>query len=336
MMAARMTPYRRLPGRARRLFGTSTLWYAYDHLLLVNQQSFSETYHRFYFRDIQSISTHRNDRGSVWWALLALASILVVVPAVAMFVAGAPWRWVWSVPAGVLLISLGVHWWRGTTCTCHMRTILQDVEIAPLRRVRWVRSALAIIEPLIEMSQGPFDRALLVEQVEVPGERGGDQAPPVRSIVPPPPPLPRGTARLQMVLCFLFLTDAAVTSGQILLPSKFFTALGAILALAEFGVVIAALTRQKSTLMGRSLRPFTWAAFGVLCLAAMTAWIANVVAAMNSAVEGTPVGTPVATAAPSEVYFVYVLVYVVVGIFGLTLIRRLQFESEHRWLNLKG
>jgi uncharacterized MAPEG superfamily protein len=62
----------------------------------------------------------------------------------------------------------------------------------------------------------------------------------------------------------------------------------------------------------------------------MTAWIANVVAVMNSAVEGTPVGTPAATAAPSEVYFVYVLVYVVVGIFGLTLIRRLRFGSEHR------
>ena len=331
-MAARTTPYRRLPGRARRLFGVSTLWYADDHLLLVSQRSFSETYHRYYFRDIQSISTHRNDRGSVWWALLALASILVVFPAVAMFVSGAPSRWAWSVPAGVLLISLGVHWWRGTTCTCHMRTILQGVEVAPLRRVRWVRGALAIIEPLIEGSQGPLDRALLVEQVQVSGERGSGPAPPVRSIVPPPPPLPRGTARLQSVLCYLFLTDAVVTSGQILLPSGSLAALGAILALAEFGVVITALTRQKSTLMGRSLRPFTWAAFGVLCLAAITAWIANVVAAMNSAA----VGTPAAPTAPSAVYIVYVIVYVVVGIVGLTLIRRLRFESEHRWLNLKG
>ncbi len=335
MMAARTTPYRRLPGRARHLFGVSTLWYADDHLLLVNQKSFSETYHRYYFRDIQLISTHRNDRGRAWWALLALASILVAVPAVAMFVTAAPWRWAWSVPAGVLLIGLGVHWWRGATCTCHMRTILQEVEVAPLRRVRWVRSALAIIEPLIEVSQGPLDRALLVEQVEVPGERGSEPVPPVRSIVPPPPLLPRGTGRLQMVLCCLFLTDAVVTSGQILLPSGFLSALGAILALAEFGVVITALTRQKSTIMGRSLRPFTWAAFGVLCLAAITAWVANFVAVMSRAAAGATLA-PAAPAAPSEVYVVYVLVYVVVGIFGLILIRRLRFESEHRWLNLKG
>jgi len=335
MTAGRGASYRRLPGRARRLFDVSTLWYTDDHLLLVIRQAFSESYRRYYFRDIQSIAMHRDGRGSVWWALLGLASILVVIPAVASFIAGAPGRWWWGSAGGVVLIGLGIHWWRGATCCCRMRTILQEAEIAPLRRMRWVRSALAIIEPLLEASQGSFDRALLLEQVKESTEAHHETAPQVKSKVPPPPPLPRGSTRLHVVLCYLFLADALVTTLQIALPGRLLSALGSALVLAEFAVVITALTRQKATFLGRTLRPFTWIAFGVLCLAALTSWIAAVLKGINAAAEGMPVA-PNVPAAPAGVYLAYVIVYVAIGIFGLILLRRHRDETEHRWLNLKG
>ena len=62
MTAPGAVPYRRLPGRGRTPLGSHSLWIGEDHLLLVELRGFTETYRRFYFRDVQAIILRRTDR----------------------------------------------------------------------------------------------------------------------------------------------------------------------------------------------------------------------------------------------------------------------------------
>src|SRR5947208_5263032 len=48
----------------------SSLWLGADHLLCVDSTGYTETYKRFYFRDIQAITICRTARRKVWnWSL---------------------------------------------------------------------------------------------------------------------------------------------------------------------------------------------------------------------------------------------------------------------------
>ena len=76
-MARGRRPYRRLPGRQRRLTGSSTLWTASDHLLLVNTGLAQETYRRFHFRDIQTIVVRRTNVFLGWTAVYLMAMLFL-------------------------------------------------------------------------------------------------------------------------------------------------------------------------------------------------------------------------------------------------------------------
>lgn len=325
--------YRRLPGRARLVFGLSTLWYASDHLLLVKRQGFGESYQRYYFRDIQSITSHRTDRDTLLWGIHIVVALLLAVPTALALIGGKPERWWWSIAAAIVLYSLVVHWWRGSTCSCRMRTILQEVELTPLRRERWLRRTFAIIDPLIRLSQGGLDQAALAEQLRSSGvvdDRTSSREEPSGKPPAPPPPIGRGNLVWHSIICYLFIIDATVSIGQVLMPNTFLTMMGAILALSEFGVVILTLTRQNSSLIGRALRPFTWTAFGVLCLAALGSWVAMFIRTLQT--QGAV--NPATLSGPKWYSVVYIVVYYSFGIIGLTLIRRHRFENEHQWLKL--
>src|SRR5260221_9835524 len=88
--------YRRLPGRGSTLTYYASLYEAADHLLQAASNGYTETYKRFYFRDIQAIII-RKTNWSVFWSLiwflpaLLLASLALTNggPSAALFWIGA-------------------------------------------------------------------------------------------------------------------------------------------------------------------------------------------------------------------------------------------------------
>src|SRR5690242_8964250 len=73
--------YTRMPGQFRGVFRRFSLWMGDDHLLLVDSTRFSESYKRFYLRDIQSIIVRRTPRYRVpyYWIVLAIVAITLLL-----------------------------------------------------------------------------------------------------------------------------------------------------------------------------------------------------------------------------------------------------------------
>jgi hypothetical protein len=172
-------PYTRLTRTRARAFGVvyaarSSLWLGVDHLLLVASNGYSETYQRFYFRDIQVLWMRRTDNWKYWglaWGVLAglfaLFSLVTADVAIGyrlIFFGGPAFAFV-----AFLLLNLAA----GPSCICHLRTAVQMVELSPLNRVPRARRAFDRLRPLIAAAQGE----LAPEQIRA-------QLQPVASLAP--------------------------------------------------------------------------------------------------------------------------------------------------------
>lgn len=131
----------------------ASLWLGKDHLLCVETSgySFTESYKRFYFRDIQAIiireNSARNVRSFIYGGLtVVLAMIgLATGDTVALII-------LLSV-AGLFGLAAGINFLLGPTCTCQIRTAVQT-ESLPLIRIRRAQKFLERVRPLIAEAQG--------------------------------------------------------------------------------------------------------------------------------------------------------------------------------------
>jgi hypothetical protein len=155
--------YRRLTrARARSAFAVAfqsraSLWLGPDHLLDVNSSGYSETYKRFYFRDIQAVIMRETRRRTVW-------NVILVVPIIGCLaelltgLASTPGNRtatiVWLIFSVIFLVPFLINNILGTTCACHLRTAVQIEELPSLCRVRKTRRVLEKIRPLIIAAQG--------------------------------------------------------------------------------------------------------------------------------------------------------------------------------------
>jgi len=146
-------PYQRLPGRSGSFLGTSTLWEAEDHLLLVRSVIVTETYRRFFFRDIQAIVVCRTKAGLVMDFILALTAAAFGAGAVFVFFAEPSAGVILGVVAAALLMGLTVNLVRGPTCRCVIRTAVQAQPVPSLNRLRATRKILGRLRPKIEAAQ---------------------------------------------------------------------------------------------------------------------------------------------------------------------------------------
>jgi len=150
-MSQTPNPYRRLPGLGSGAFENVTLYVAADHLLQVSSSGFTETYRRFYFRDVQAILLRASAHGKIWncvWGFLAFLPAIV-----AMQLSGAP-AVVWWGISGIFLFLLVINVARGPTCVCQVRTAVQTRPLPSLNRVRRASKVIALLKPLIEAAQG--------------------------------------------------------------------------------------------------------------------------------------------------------------------------------------
>lgn len=141
----------------------SSLWLGKDHLLCVDSGGYTETYKRFYFRDIQVISIERTDRHH-WWSAI-LGSLAFIFFIIALGVApGNPFaQWSDGAIAGVTFLStvilfcillLLINLLSGPACKCFLRTAVQIEELPSLNRVRRARKGLERLRPFLIAVQG--------------------------------------------------------------------------------------------------------------------------------------------------------------------------------------
>jgi hypothetical protein len=138
-----------------------SLWLGNDHLLLVEGTGFTETYKRFYFRDIQAITVQETTRRTVWNSVLAvpLAICLIGLLVSSLPAANVPAMITWSIFAVILAVPFAVNNVRGTACVCQLRTAVQTEDLGSLSRVRKAQKVLEKIRPLIAAAQGQLTAA---------------------------------------------------------------------------------------------------------------------------------------------------------------------------------
>ncbi|HEY4300612.1 MAG TPA: hypothetical protein VGM73_07055 [Candidatus Didemnitutus sp.] len=161
------SPYRLLA----RGIGATQLWMAGEHLLLVRTVVWSESYRRFYFRDIQAILLVHTSRRLYWnLGLLGLAFVVLMIS----HAAGG--QWISDAIIGAIFLPLLVrNNVLGSGCRVVLTTAVQDEAIPCLRRLRQARRVIATLTPLIKAAQ--LDLA-------------GDSTPPVVPDMPAVPDLP--------------------------------------------------------------------------------------------------------------------------------------------------
>ncbi len=142
--------YHRLPGRGRQFLNSSTLWEAADHLLLVQSHLVSESYRRFFFRDVQALVVCETKSGLVMTIVLAALGALACVP-----MAFVPDGWWMAFVALALLFFLPalINFLRGPTCRCTLRTAVQTQDLPSLNRLKIARKVLARLQPKIAAVQ---------------------------------------------------------------------------------------------------------------------------------------------------------------------------------------
>lgn len=157
--------YRRLPGKKRGIGHWSTLWMGDDHLLSVSSNGYSESYTRFYFKDIKAVVARLTNRGRMWNVILGMMLGVSLLAFFSSFGDGTTsWSVTMTILAFLLLVGLLVNTLRGPTCRCHILMPLGIHELPTLGRIRTVRKVLDRLRPLIEERQGttvPDDAVIL-------------------------------------------------------------------------------------------------------------------------------------------------------------------------------
>jgi len=134
----------------------SSVWLGDDHLLLVECTGYSETYKRFFFRDIQAFTIRKTKARMVWnwvWLLLLALSGLIIA------VASSDWRDTGAlIASGIVLFLFGtpllLNTLFGPACAVEIRTAVQTESLPSLCRVRKTQRVLNQLRPLISTAQG--------------------------------------------------------------------------------------------------------------------------------------------------------------------------------------
>jgi hypothetical protein len=175
--------YLRVSRRRRTPAGSSELWLANDHLLLVMRNWWTERYQRFRLSEIQSIVAV--ERPSL--RALQIVGAIVTASLCALVIlshGNLAARILLGIPLHIALAWQVVDLLRGPYCRVELTTAVSSVRLAPLTRIRAARAFLENVIPLIESVQGPMAPAAPVPPL--PGLTW------TMSGTPAPPPLPAG------------------------------------------------------------------------------------------------------------------------------------------------
>lgn len=151
----KLTPPRQRRGFAVVYSSRSNLWLGRDHLLCVETEGYTESYKRFYFRDIQAITLHKTPR---LWVIGSVTGLLAgLFTLIALTVSAIEARWVFGILAGLCALPFLLNFLYGPTCACRLRTAVQTEDLPSMGRVRRARKVIARLRPLIAGAQGQIN-----------------------------------------------------------------------------------------------------------------------------------------------------------------------------------
>lgn len=113
-----------------RLAMRSRLYQAADHLLVVQSSGFTEDYRRFFYRDIRCVVIRKTQQ--YLWTNVVLAAIILLLCLLRL--QSVPWLVVAMlcfIPGVLLIVNLV----RGPTCSCHITTSVQTVNLPTPQRL---------------------------------------------------------------------------------------------------------------------------------------------------------------------------------------------------------
>ena len=168
--------YKKLGGRATRPkdpFVTNTLWLGSDHLLQIEHTGYSEDYKRFYFSDIQGFTVKLTKRRRN--IAIGLGFFLVLFGGALAYFPDPIARWVFGVILGVFALLFVMNLWKGQTCTCLVKTAVQEEILPSLRRLRKTRKALGQVRELIGQTQGILAPEEARNKLAAPGAWGASE-----------------------------------------------------------------------------------------------------------------------------------------------------------------
>ncbi len=170
----RLTRAKARPGLAVALLTRSSLWLGKDHLLVIDSNGFTETYKRFYFRDIQAITVHVTSRRAYWNWLLGIPAAVFALGGIPYVLlnpsAGTGAIITVSVIAAVFCLPLLVNNLFGPSCLSRIKTAVQTEDLPSLNRLRSTRTVLNRIRPLITQAQGEITAAEMLVLLREPSE----------------------------------------------------------------------------------------------------------------------------------------------------------------------
>lgn len=138
-------------------FGSAEYWVGPDHLLVVSTSFYTESYRRFFFRDIQAIICQKTRMATVISVLSILGLILsfAIGAAARAQTAGDITAVVLCAIAAVLsAVVLIVNAVRGDTCVVQVTTAVQNAALPCLTRWRKAQRLVEELRPLVLAAQG--------------------------------------------------------------------------------------------------------------------------------------------------------------------------------------
>ena len=265
--------YERLPGRGRKTSGwiglgaaVNTIWLASDHLLLRESvYGLSESYKRFYFRDIQAFIVRRSARWIAW------ISIWMILSLVFIFCWGMTQRraGVWLVLAAICFFLAVIQLARGPTCVTYLVTAVQRELLGSLNTRRKVRRVFKTLVPLIEGKQGRFDSSSLAEPAtSPPGEPSAARTAAV-SAAPVTAPIAVTPSRLHLALFLTTLIGGCVALWETFKSSAVTINVAAVLLAAIIVLAVITLALQGRRRVSKLVAGFTW----TITIGYIVAWI---------------------------------------------------------------
>jgi hypothetical protein len=173
-----------------------SLWLGADHLLLVDSNGYTETYKRFYFRDLQAFTFTLTKRRLVWNCILGIATGICLLGWAIDLLSSPPVTAAGiitgTIVTAIFAVPLLLNNLLGPTCRCYLKTAVQTEELPPLKRLFRARKIMARLRPLISQAQSQggvaASAAAASEQTLVTGEGSALPRLPQQDINAPPPP----------------------------------------------------------------------------------------------------------------------------------------------------
>ena len=123
-------------------------------LLMVTATGFTESYRRFYLRDIQCITVRKT---LAWPVVNGVLGFFLFWMFIGLISSGTGGEVIgWSIASGFFLGLLAFNLIRGPTCRCEIHTAVQSRRLTAVNRLGAARQLLDRLRPAIDAAQGPM------------------------------------------------------------------------------------------------------------------------------------------------------------------------------------